>query len=85
MNERTEFIRTWWDEYLRVLRNPHWGTACTSKLNELTRQGEASGVIRAGLPMPRDGALDLAARCDELIRVRTIRSKKFFPKEIPDV
>lgn len=73
MTERTQFIRTWWDEYLQVLCSPHWGTVCTFKLNELTRQGEASGIIKPGVPMPRDGATDLADQCDELRIKRTIR------------
>lgn len=64
---RTLLVREWWYTYELLLRE---GSKWQKKLNQLTAEGEKRGIIRPGVPMPRDCAEDLAAKCDELLKSR---------------
>ena len=59
---RPMLIRQWWYVYLWNLkqneRDPGW-------LNEMTDVCQSRGIIKEGLPMPKDGAEDLAKEVDE--------------------
>jgi hypothetical protein len=61
-------VADWWWEYLQVLRNAHRGTVSHAKLNALTADLEQQGIIKPGVPMPRNGAEGLAFQCDEILK-----------------
>ena len=67
MSERTDFIRTWWRCYYHLLASgPASRGLWQEELNRLTDRGQQLGIIKAGVPMPKDGAEDLARDCDDV-------------------
>lgn len=69
MND-TQLIRQWWYEYSQVLREELTRLGSTSRLKPIADELQARGIIREGYPMPRTGAEDLAADCDQIRRSR---------------
>jgi hypothetical protein len=57
-----QLIRQWWYVYHWTLSEPG---RPLEELNALTKECEARGIVKPLLPMPRTGAEDLAAQCDE--------------------
>lgn len=62
----SSMIREWWYEYYQVLRDPMNRLGNLDRLNTLTDALVENGVVRKGCPMRRDGAEDLARRCDDV-------------------
>jgi hypothetical protein len=58
----TALIRQWWYTYCEILTGN--GPTVTKDLIPLTDECERRGIVKAGLPMPRDGAEDLAKDCE---------------------
>jgi len=63
---REQLIRQWWTEYYAALSDPINRLGKMDRVNRLTDALQAAGIIVEGLPMPMDGAEDIAAVCDRL-------------------
>ena len=65
-----ELIRAWWGEYRNVLAETTNRVGVLDKLNTMTRELEARGVVQEGRPMPTTGCRELAEECERLKRKR---------------
>lgn len=63
---RTLLLRQWWYLYLHLLKKDM--PSALEELDVVSKECERRGIIKVGIPMPRDGAEDLAKQVDEFKR-----------------